>query len=409
MGRRRWTRGGKDGGGPRRLRVLLALAGILLVAANLRAPITAVGPLLGDIREGVGLSAGAAGLLTAVPLLAFAGLSPLAPGLARRLGVERVLLGALALLAAGISLRSTYLPGALFAGTLAVGLAIALGNVLLPGLVKRDLPGRAGLVTGLYTATMSSVAALASGVSVPAAEVVGWRGALALWAAPAGVAALLWVSRLRSGTPEAGSARRTAARSGLWRSPLAWQVTAFMGLQSVIFYVTITWLPAILLEQGLGAARAGWMLSLMQFVAIPAALLAPVIAERAPSQRFALVGAAGLSGAGILGLLVFAGALPWVILLGLGQGSCISLALTLFALRAPDAGRSAELSSMAQTFGYLLAAAGPPLFGLIRDRSGSWTLPLLALLVIAALLAASGVGAGRRARVPASEPLPEEG
>lgn len=174
-----------------------------------------------------------------------------------------------------------------------------------------------------------------------------------------------------------------------------------MGLQSVIFYLSITWLPAILLQEGMGAAQAGWMLSLMQLVAIPAALLAPVLAERAPSQRFALVGAAGLSGAGILGLLLFAGALPWVVLLGLGQGSCISLALTLFVLRAPDAGRSAELSGMAQSFGYLLAATGPPLFGLLYDLSGSWAVPLLALLAAAALLAASGLGAGRNVRVPA--------
>lgn len=251
MGRRRGAGdGGKGTLGASRVRALLALAGILLVTANLRAPITSVGPLLGDIRESVSLSAGAAGLLTAGPLLAFAGLSPLAPGLARRFGVERVLFGALVLLAAGVLLRSTYLPGVLFAGTLAVGLAIALGNVLLPGLVKRDLPGRTGLVTGLYTATMSSVAALASGVSVPAAGDIGWRGSLAVWVAPAFVAALLWVPRLRagsSGSSKEGSASRPVVCSGLWRSPSAWQVTAFMGLQSVIFYVPITWLPAILL------------------------------------------------------------------------------------------------------------------------------------------------------------------
>jgi MFS transporter, CP family, cyanate transporter len=406
LGRRRGAGdGGKGTLGASRVRALLALAGILLVAANLRAPITSVGPLLGDIRESVSLSAGAAGLLTAGPLLAFAGLSPLAPGLARRFGVERVLFGALVLLAAGVLLRSTYLPGALFAGTLAVGLAIALGNVLLPGLVKRDLPGRTGLVTGLYTATMSSVAALASGVSVPAAGEIGWRGSLAVWVAPAFVSALLWMPRLRagsSGSSKEGSASRPVVRSGLWRSPLAWQVTAFMGLQSVIFYVSITWLPAILLQEGMGVAQAGWMLSLMQLVAIPAALFAPVLAERAPSQRFALVGAAGLSGAGILGLLLFDGALPWVVLLGLGQGSCISLALTLFALRAPEAGRSAELSGMAQSFGYLLAATGPPLFGLLYDLSGSWAVPLLTLLAVAALLAAFGLGAGRNVRVPAN-------
>lgn len=396
-----------------RTRTLLAVAGVMLVASNLRAPITSVGPLLANIRESVGLSAGVAGLITAIPLLAFAGLSPLAPGLARRVGVERVLFGALLLLVAGISLRSAYLPAALFCGTLAIGLAIALGNVLLPSLIKRDFPARVGLMTGLYTATMSSAAALASGVSVPLANGlgVGWRGALGLWAALALVAALFWIPRLRTGSQEVGPSRRSFAHSVLWRSALAWQVTLFMGLQSVIFYVAITWLPAILRGEGLATAQAGWMVSIMQFVAIPAALLAPVLAERSPSQRLVLVCAAGLSGAGILGLLSFAGAgvLPWVILLGLGQGACISLALTLFALRAPDAGRAADLSSMAQSVGYLLAAAGPSLFGLLRDLSGSWSVPLLVLLAVAAGLAASGMGAGRDARVPASEPLPGEG
>lgn len=184
-----------------RLRLLLAAAGVLLVAANLRAPITSVGPLLGNIRESVDLASGVAGLLTALPLLAFAGLSPLAPGMARRIGIERVLFGALLLLAAGIFLRSVQLPAALFGGTFAVGLAIALGNVLLPSLIKRDFPGRAGLMTGLYTATMNSAAALASGVSVPLATGagLGWRGSLALWAALALVTALMWAPRLREG------------------------------------------------------------------------------------------------------------------------------------------------------------------------------------------------------------------
>jgi CP family cyanate transporter-like MFS transporter len=174
-----------------------------------------------------------------------------------------------------------------------------------------------------------------------------------------------------------------------------------MGLQALIFYVAITWLPAILRDGGLAAAQAGWMVSIMQFVSIPAALIAPVIAERVPSQRAVLVCAAASSAAGILGLILFAdaGALPWVILLGLGQGSCISLALTLFSLRAPDSGRAAELSSMAQSVGYLLAAAGPSVFGLLRDLSGSWSVPLAALLAVTVALAAAGMGAGRDKRV----------
>ncbi len=398
---------------------MFIVASVLLVASNLRASITAVGPLLDTIQEGVGLSTGVAGLLTAVPLLAFAALSPVAPGLSGRLGIERVLFGALLLLAAGILLRSstsTHPLVALFGGTLAIGLAIALGNVLLPSLIKRDFPARTGLMTGLYTATMNTAAALASGISVPLASGlgIGWSGALALWTLPVLAAALLWIPRLRVGPRRGDTRHRSLARSGLWSSALAWQVTLFMGLQSVVFYVSITWLPAILRDGGLAAAQAGWMVSIMQLVAIPAAFFAPVLAERGASQRMVIVCASTLSGVGILGLLLSAGGagvILCVILLGLGQGACISLALTLFALRAPDPGRAAELSSMSQTFGYLLAAAGPPAFGLLHEASGSWSLPLLALLAVTVGLAASGLGAGRDALVPSRSAVgvPEEG
>lgn len=177
----------------------------------------------------------------------------------------------------------------------------------------------------------------------------------------------------------------------------------------MVFYVPITWLPDVLREGGMATSEAGWMVSIMQLVAIPAAFIAPTLAERLSSQRVVLVGAAASSGAGILGLLFFpeSGVLPAMILLGFGQGSCISLALTLFSLRAPDPARAAELSSMAQSVGYLLAALGPSAFGILHDLSGSWSIPLLVLLAVTVALALSGVGAGRDATVPASDPAPE--
>lgn len=381
-------------------RVVLAVLAILLVASNLRAPITSVGPLLGEIQAGLGFSAGAAGLLTALPLLAFAAVSPLAPRIARRVGVGRTLFAALAVLAAGVALRSAAVPAALFGGTLVVGLAIAFGNVLLPGLVKRDLPEHTGLVTGLYAAVMGACAALASGVSVPLAEAAGWRWSLAFWAVPALIAAALWAPRARAAPDPPSTPGPPTASYGLLGSPLAWQVTLFMGLQSAVFYASITWVPAIVRSGGgLDAAQAGWMVSLMQFVAIPATLGAPLLAQRSTSQQLVLSAASGLSAAGLLGLLFGAPALPAVLVLGLGHGACISLALSLFALRAPDAEHAARLSSMGQSLGYLLAAASPPLFGALHDLTGSWDLPLVGLLAVTACLAASGLGAGRDLQV----------
>jgi MFS transporter, CP family, cyanate transporter len=399
-----------------RVRRAAVLVAILLLAANLRPAITSVAPLIERIRADAGVSNGVAGLLTALPLLAFAALSPVAPRLSRRFGAERALIGSMLALCGGILLRSSGTGGAapLFAGTAVLGAAIAVGNVLLPGLVKREFPGRAGAVTSAYTVALGTSAAVAAGASVPLTRLLGpgWQAPLALWAAPAFLAAVAWIplTRRGAGRPDISDPPHASRVANLWRSPLAWQVTAFMGLQSLGYYATLTWLPEILREGGTDAAMAGWLLALSQAVAIASMFVAPVAAGRRPSQRGVVAASVALSGAGVLGLLVFggvAGAL-WVTLLGLGQGACFSLALTLFALRAADPEHATALSGMAQSFGYLLAALGPPLFGVLRDWTGSWTVPLALLLAITACLLAAGLGAARDARVGAPAEAGEE-
>ena len=395
------------------LRGVLLVVGIVLLAANMRSALTSVTPLIGQIRTDTGISNGVAGLLTTLPLLAFGVLSPVAPRLARRIGMERVLLASLLLLAAGIVVRSAGTVAVLFLGTAIVGAAIVVGNVLLPALVKREFPERVGLMTSVYLTALGITGALAAGVSVPVAQLtgMGWRGSLALWALPAFLAALAWVPQLRrSDQPESASAQTTQGVSDLWRSALAWQVTLFMGLQSLTYYVTLTWLPEILQEEGMSAARAGWMLGVTQAVAIVTIFFAPVIAGRRPSQQGVVVAAVSLSGAGTLGLLVAGsiGSVLWVVLLGLGQGACFGLALTFFALRAPDSQHAAALSGMAQTFGYLFAAAGPFLFGVLRDATHAWTVPLALLFVFTVCLLIAGLGAGRDAHVAAPTPEDEE-
>ncbi len=396
--------------GRSRFRVALVVFGILLLAANLRPALTSVAPLIGQIRADAGLSNAMAGLLTTLPLLAFGVLSPVAPRLARRFGMERVLLAGLLVLAAGILLRSQGAVATLFLGSAALGAAIAVGNVLLPGLIKRDFPGRTGLMTSVYSTALAVSATLAAGVSFPLAQQagIGWRGSLALWAVPALVAALAWVPQLRDDRPDYAPTRTPLRVGGLWRSALAWQVTLFMGLQSLAYYVTLTWLPEILREGGMSAASAGWMLALAQAVAILSMFLAPVIAGRRPSQHGVVAVSAALNGAGILGLMVApdtAGVL-WIVLLGLGQGACFSLALTFFALRASDPEHSAALSGMAQSVGYLFAAFGPSLFGLLRDATHAWKVPLILLFVIVVGILISGLGAARDAQV--GQPAPED-
>jgi MFS transporter, CP family, cyanate transporter len=395
--------------GRSRLRNLLLVLGIVLLAANLRPALTGVAPLIGQIRADTGISNGVAGLLTTLPLLAFGLLAPIAPRVARRFGMERVLLASLLVLAAGILMRWADAVAALFLGTVVLGSAIAVANVFLPSLVKREFPGRAGIMTSVYSTSLGISAALAAGVSVPLAQVagIGWRGALAVWAVPALLAGVAWLPQLsRNDYPDRPSARRSIGVGDLWRSPLAWQVTLFMGLQSLAYYVTLTWLPEILQAEGMGAARAGWMLGLSQAVAIVTMFLAPVIADRRPSQRGVVVVAVGISGVGALGLLVAGSTAStlWVVLLGLGQGASFSLALTFFALRSPDPGHAAALSGMAQSVGYLLSAGGPFLFGVLRDATGAWKIPLALLLTITICLLIAGIGASRDAHVGASDP-----
>jgi MFS transporter, CP family, cyanate transporter len=390
----------------------LLLAGLVLIAANLRAALTAVGPLTGQIRADTGISGGVAGLVTTLPLLAFGVTSPVIPRLARRLGVDRALLLSLLLLTVAILVRSAGPVAALLAGTTLLGLAIAIANVLMPSLVKRDFPERAGLVTGLYSSIMGGLAALAVGLAVPLADRtgLGWRGSLACWSLLALLGAAVWLPQARRaeppgppgpGDPPARGDGTVAARRPVWRYPLAWQVTLFMGLQSLAFYVTVSWLPEILHERGgLDPAGAGWALSAVQLIGVVASLVVPVLAVRRAGQRLPAVAAASLYLAGAAGLLAGVGPLAlWCGLIGLGQGASFGLALTLFALRAPDARRAADLSGMAQSVGYLLAAGGPALFGLLHDRTGGWTAPLAGLVAVSLALILAGLGAGRPALV----------
>jgi CP family cyanate transporter-like MFS transporter len=392
---------------------VLLVVGIVLLAANMRSALTSVAPLIGQIRMDTGISHGVAGLLLTLPLLAFGVLSPVVPQLARRFGMERMMFASLLLLAAGIVVRSAGTVAVLFLGTAVLGAAIVVGNVLLPALVKREFPQRVGLMTSIYTTALGISGALAAGVSVPLAQVtgMGWRGSLALWALPALIAAVAWLPHLRrSDQPENASTQTSQGGSSMWRSALAWQVTLFMGLQSLVYYVTLTWLPEILQDDGMSATRAGWMLGVSQAVAIVTIFFAPVIASRRPSQQGVVAVAVSLSCAGTLGLLVAGStaSVLWVVLLGLGQGACFSLALTFFALRAPDSQHAATLSGMAQTFGYLLAAAGPFLFGVLRDATNAWTVPLALLLAITVCLLIAGLGAGRDAYVVAPPPEDKE-
>jgi CP family cyanate transporter-like MFS transporter len=377
----------------------LLVVGVLVVAANLRASITVVGPLISDIRADLGLSDAMAGVLVAIPLLAFAVVSPVAPAIARRFGVERSLAGALLVLAVALVVRSLPFAAALWGGTMLLGAAIAVLNVVLPALVKRDHTAHVGRITGFYSAVQSGVAAVAAGLAVPiaSATAAGWRLALGVWAllALVGWVVLAAVYRGREPHRPVVVVNPRPARSP-WTTAVGWQVTLFMGLQSVSFFVLVTWWPSVERSAGVPAATAGWHLSVFQALGVVGSLSCGAVLRRGGHERSAASVAALLILAGILGQLAEPTAsLLWIVLTGLGCGASIVLALSLFGIRARDTAEAAALSGMGQSIGYLLAAAGPPLFGVLHDGSGGWVLPLLGLAVVVVLQLVAGVVAGR--------------
>lgn len=363
----------------------------MMAAASLRAAVSMVGPLLPSVTRTYGLSSAEAGLLTALPVMAFASVSLCAPRLVRRSrGMARAVLLAMMALAIGITTRSMPWIGALYLGTVVLSAGIATGNVLLPAIVKELLPRRQGLVTASYATAMNLPAALASGFAVPLAAALpgGWRASLAITApiAVLGVAAWIPLAEKRIAAPLGPPARPLP-----WRSRAAWQVTAYMGLQSFGAYILLGWLPLLLEDHGTSPVTAGWELFEYQAAALVSSVGLAAILDRVGDYRAFACGAACFLTAGYFGLLVNPDlALIWTMIVGWGAGGAFVLALTFMGLRAGAPDQTAGLSAMAQGLGYGLAALGPLLFGALHAASGSWAPSMLMLVGSAGLLVVAG-------------------
>jgi CP family cyanate transporter-like MFS transporter len=411
---------GPQHAGRSRLAAAVLTAGLLLIALNLRIGVASVGPVLSSIRHDLGLSATAASLLTTIPVVAFGGFAFLAPWLTRRLGMHQLLGLAMAALAVGIGLRRQPSLGALFAGTVIVGAGIAIANVVMPAVIKHDFPHRVGPWMGVYSTALFLSAAIADGLTVPLLPLAGghWRPALALWAIPAVAACLLWLPQFfrASGSPaprKASGAPGEPSFRAILTDPVAIALTAFMGIQSTGYYVTLTWLPTLLQDHGMDAHSAGWMLSYSAFPGIAAALVSPALARRVRPTWLPIVISVFCYAAAYIGLAVAPTSEPylWMTVLGLGQGASISLSLSYIAWRSADARHTAQVSTMAQGFGYLMASLGPIVIGAVHAATGSWTVPLVVLgaLLVPQLIA--GVLASRERLVLAGHedagPMPE--
>ncbi|MGC4818721.1 MFS transporter [Micromonospora sp. DT63] len=381
----------------------LVLVGMLLVALNLRTAVTSLGALLDEIRDGLGLSGTMAGLVTTLPTIAFAGLGALTPWLVRRVAPARVLVVAMIVLAAGQVLRAATDSAWIFVFTSALALAgIAVANILLPMLVKQHFGHRTGLVTGAYTMALTLGTTVAAASAVPIAHAFGsWRAGLGVWAVLAAVAVLPWVPlalRTRAGarraTPTAAVAAPTRIRPA--RTRLGWAMAVYFGAQSLSGYAIMGWLAQLFRDAGYRPESAGLLLAGVTALGVPIALLMPTLAGRLATLRPLVLGLTAASTLAYLGLALapHGAALLWVALLAIGQGA-FPMILTTIGLRARTAEGTVALSAFAQSTGYVIAALGPLMVGILYEVTGGWTAPIGFLLAALAVQTTAGMAIAR--------------
>lgn len=385
----------------------VVLLGVLLVALNLRIAVASVSPILDLVRADVTLSATQAGLLGTIPVVSFAVFGSLTPVLARRIGLEPLLVAAMVLSAVGEVVRSSTSTATGFLGWTLIALAgMGMGNVLLPPLVKRYFPDRIGPVTAAYSVTMTFSTAVPALLAVPVAERVGWRTSLSLWAVVGVLAAVPWLvvvirsavaraelssllRRAPASTPALTSRHRSGGR--VWRSPLAWGMAITFAMNSLDSYAMFAWLPQILIDGGTSPHAAGIWLSVFAILGLPPALVAPVLAARMRNPIALVIGFVTCFVIAYVGLLVAPGGPVWlwILLGGFGPGA-FPVLLALINLRTRTSAGAASLSGFTQGIGYAVAAIGPLLVGVLYDATGGWTAALLFLigtLVVLALAA----------------------
>jgi CP family cyanate transporter-like MFS transporter len=388
---------------------LATAATLIFVALNLRMAVAAIPPVLTQIQHDTGLGSAGSGLLTALPLFCFGAMASSAPALVRRLRMGPLLGLTMAVVAVGCAVRLAPSLAALFLGTAILGSGIAVANVLLPGLIKRDFKDVAAPMIALYALALSLGATIPAGLTIPIEDLtgVGWRPAVAVWGVVALAALVLWLPRARRREPAVAATPRPSPARDLRRDRLAWAVALFMGLQSLCYYSILSWLPTILESHGMSSGKAGWMLSYMTIPGMAASLVTPSMQRRMPRSEYEVMLAAALLAFGYTGLIVFgaSAAYVWVTAIGLAGGLLIALALGYIVARAHDDHHVAHLSTMAQGVGYLIASTGPFLVGALHGLTSSWTVPLVLLLAVLVPMLLAGLAAGRQGSVLAGADL----
>ena len=387
---------------------MLLLVGLLLVALNLRGPLVAVAPVTDDLRRDLAVGAGTVGLLTSIPVLCFGLAAPLASLLITRTGVHRAVLVSLAGVLAGSVLRSTGSPATAIAGTVVIGLAITVGNVVVPVVIGRDFPTATNVVMAAYTAALNLGSTLTTSLTAPLADLVGWQAALASWGLLVVGAAAVWTAALRRHVartaPAPGAAAPAEVDDGpdraVWRRPVAWGLLLAFSAHAFSYYGLTAWLPSLLAdEQGLSRAAAGVSSSLFQLTAVGGAFAVPALMAWWGRPSWVLLATAAAWAVLPVGLLLAPSWWPlWCCLAGAAQGSGITIIFIAVVNRSRGQTENRRMSAMVQTGGYTVAATGPLVVGAVHDATGGWTVPLLVILGAVAVMAVVGApAAGGRA------------
>lgn len=370
----------------------------MFIGFNLRAALTGVGPLVSMIQSDLHLSSGATGFITTIPLLAFAAMSLLVSKISAKLGEGKTILLSFFIMAAGLLVRSYLGTAGLFLGTVLAGVGIAFGNVLLPVIIKGKFPEKAAALTSVYTASMGLFASISAAISAPLALHVGWRNSMAVWVILVVIGILFWLPFVSMKMKQ----EHGDAVKGLFKNSIAIWLSLFMGLQSLLFYCFVAWLPTILAVKGFDAETAGYLFSIYQILGIPASFITPLLAGRKNDQRWVVC---LIAAAYVLGLLMItAFQIKAVISIGVAicgfcSGCCLSIAMLMINTRASNAAVSGQLSGMSQAAGYILAAVGPSAMGVVFDLTQNWTITLTILIVIMVPLFTAGWNAAKDRKV----------
>ena len=379
----------------------LLVLGVILISVNLRTSIASVGPLIPFIREDLGISNGLAGLLTTLTLLTFAVFSLFAPSLGKKWGHGIAIFFGISLLSIGVIVRVLGGIEILYLGTALTGVGIVIANVLMIPFFKARLPEKIGLMTAILSTGMSLFAAIASGISVPLAVDLGlgWRGALVFWVGLMALALLVWIPQLKP--HEGGSQREMFAAKNVWKSKLAWQVTLFMGAQSVMYFTMLTWLPDMFIARGISPVKAGIALSYMQLISLIGTFFVPQILVKMKTQSPAIlvVSMGYLVGYSLLFVQKDLVSFVALTLIGIGSGASLSIAYMLISLRTAEDLTTAKLSGMVQSAGYVLAALGPLVFGVSLDLFDNWNVLIWFLLAMSVQFFVFGYQAGKDKKI----------